>query len=266
MVQPPNGGFLGMLNRPDTRTAIRPLSQERAQWFEQRLDVERKPVRDLRIQVQSGATISGRVALDPQLVLSGGDLEAIPIFARPFGGEGWNLDGLPMGRVEADGSFRSAALPPGRYEVAPFDQGDWFAESEMAGGQDVLGEGFDVGGKDITNVVVTLTRQRAVVTGVVRDSAGKPRPDASVFVFPAEERNWTFGQMRIVQPRGRGEYSQTFSAGDWILVAAVSDLPVSGVFLEPDFLRRLLPHGTMVTVARGEQKTVNLNVQEIAKH
>jgi hypothetical protein len=130
----------------------------------------------------------------------------------------------------------------------------------------VQGEGVDVEGGDITNVVVTLTRQRAVVSGVVHDSSGKARPDASVFVFPAEERNWTFGQMNISRPKGRGEYSQRLSAGTWILVAEVSDLPESGWFLETGLLRTLLPYGTTVTLTRGENKTVNLSLQEIGKH
>ena len=195
MIQPAGRGFPG---RPDTRTPIRILPREHAFWFEQRLDVEHQPVRDLVVHALPGATVSGRVVLDPQLVLSGSDLEAIPIFARPFGTGGWDLDGLPMGRIEADGSFRSAALPPDRYTVLPFDQGDWYPESEMVGGRDVLGEGLDVEGGDITNVVVTLTRQRALVSGVVHDSSGKARPDASVFTFPAEERNWrTFGSNEV---------------------------------------------------------------------
>jgi hypothetical protein len=130
MLQPPSGDFLGPQNRPDTRTPIRPLPQERAWWFEQWLDVEHQPVRNLIVHALPGATISGHVVFDPQLVLSGSELEAIPIFARPFGAGGWNLDGLPMGRIEADGSFRSVALPPDRYMVRPLDQGDWYSESD----------------------------------------------------------------------------------------------------------------------------------------
>ena len=266
MLQPASGGSLGALSRPDTRTAIRPLPPERARWFEQRLDVEHQPVRDLILHALPGATVSGRVILDAQLVLSGSELEAIPIFARPYGEGGWNLDGLPMGRIEADGSFRSAALPPDRYSVQPYAEGDWYSESEVVGGRDVQGEGVDLRGDDLANVVVTLTRQRAVVSGVVHDSAGKPRPDASVFVFPAEERNWTFGEMNVSRPNGHGEYTQPFSAGAWILVAAVSDRPVSGFLLDSDFLRTLVPHGTTVTLTRGEHKTVNLSLQEIGKH
>jgi hypothetical protein len=71
--------------------------------------------------------------------------------------------------------------------------------------------------------------------------------------------------MNVLRPNGRGEYSQRFSVGTWILVAAVGDLPWEGLCCEHDFLRTLLPLGTTVTLARGESKTLNLTLHEIAK-
>jgi hypothetical protein len=255
-------GVYDRFHRPDARTPIRPLPSQRVMWFEQRIDVE-QPLHDVMAHAMPGATVSGRVALDPQLTLSGADLKAIPVEAWPAPSGGWNLDGVPMGRVEADGTFASAALPPGRYSVVPSNQaGDWYAESVIAGGRDVRYEGLDVAGADIHDVVVTLATQHAVVSGQVRDVDGTPRPDASIFVFPAEERNWLFASPVEFRTDPSGAYTIPLPAGAWILAAAVGRLPE--FCCDSDFLHGLAPRVTQISLARGERKTVGLTIQVIS--
>jgi protocatechuate 3,4-dioxygenase beta subunit len=252
----------GIRPRPDTRTAVARLPKERLMWFSERVEVGDQPTRPLVLQMQEGAVVSGRVLLDSEMQssMTSDDLIAIPVFARASR-NGWNLEGTQLGRVEADGRFISPALPPGKYLVLPMEHGDWYTETETLGGRDVKNEGINLANRDIQDVMVTLTRRRAHLEGVVRDGAGKPRSDAVIYFFPAERRNWEFGEIRELRPNRAGEYSTPLYAGTWVFAAAVGNPPVS--WLDWTFLQSLEPRGKKVTLAKGQRMTADLTVQMI---
>lgn len=248
------------VSRPDTHLPIAPPISE-PMWCSELVTIMDKPIRGLVLQTNAGARVTGRIVLDPELKLSPAEMTGMTVVSRRAGTAGWNLDGLILGRVEADGTFTSSALPPGRYSVKPFDQATWYTESIMWNGRDVLGEGVEVGTTNINGLVVTLSGRRAAVSGLVKDGAGKIRSDAVIYVYPAESRNWVFGEMAEVRPNRAGEYRLSLSAGRWTLAAAVGHLPSE--WQDRDFLKTLTPNGVTVLLKRGEQATAELSAKSI---
>jgi hypothetical protein len=244
--------------QPDTKTPIQKPPAEPTMWFSRPISIVDKPILDLTLAPQPGARITGRIKLDPTLNLSPSDLVATAVIARHGGG--WRLDGLPVGRFEADGSFGTPALPPGRYSVLPYTFGDWFCEAVLHNGQDVSGRGIDVGSQDVYNVEIVVTRRRAQVTGVVLDDSQKPTTDATIVYFPAARRDWQFGSIGATVPDLDGKYKLTIGAGAYSVIAVRGILP--GDWRGSSFLERLEGRASKVTIGRDVTTTLDLRAVE----
>jgi hypothetical protein len=103
------------------------------------------------------------------------EMNLIPLQTHPDLGLGWVRT-----RVEADGSFTTPGLLPGRYIVFPKSdlrrpdrpfEPLWAPSSILIDGRAVGTGWIDLGGSDI-DVEIALTDRRAVITGTVRDSRG----------------------------------------------------------------------------------------------
>ena len=96
-------------------------------------------------------------------------------------------------RVVADGSFHSAPLAPGRYQLQPLGppQGWPTIASVTANGADLLDLGFDVGATDISDVrVVYSDVPQGTLAGTLLGGAPAPGTDLTVLVFPADHKYW----------------------------------------------------------------------------
>ncbi len=222
-----------------------PLPQARTLAAEVSLSLDR-PVENAQLVLQPAAQVSGRVAFQngqPRSEL----LRRVSVLIRPA--DGAELRGIPAGRIEADGTFRSVGLPPGAYSIhvdmyqarVP-ELMAWTLASARVRGREVAGGSFVIGTADLKDVQLTMAAARTV-SGTVRDRRGQAVPYASVIVFPVERERWrdfpAFLFVRRIQrlmTDRRGMFETTTFPGEY-LVAVVPEPPQ--FWMSPDFLESL---------------------------
>lgn len=235
-------------------------------WFSEPVTVTDKPLTELAIQARPGSRVLGKITLSPEL--AGLDLSGVSITARAL--DGWSLEGVPNGRVERDGTFSSAALPPGKFLVLPDARDNyWFADSAVLVNKEVIATGFDVGTTEMSGLVVTLTRLGTRVAGTVVDTSGTVRPDAHVLYF-RKDGNWLAGDPGLpggevgnVRTDRFGAYELTLHAGEYFIVAVAGDIPEA--WQDPVFLQSVIPFAAKVSLARGAAITQGLTVRVLRK-
>ena len=105
-----------------------------------------------------------------------------------------SMSGTAVGRFSPDATFQVPGALPGRYIVtANALPGFPTLKSIMIGGQDLTDLPFEVGEKDITDVVITFvdTPMASLTVKANPPPAGAPADDgAPVLVFPADQKYW----------------------------------------------------------------------------
>jgi len=122
--------------------------------------------------------------------------------------------GAPTVRVNEDGTFTTAGYPPGRYIVGLSGRipTGWVLKSALVNGRDAAWEPFELEGRDLPNVVVTLTDKRSTIAGTTHTTTGGAPSSASVVIFPAAWREWIAAGMntqlaRVVRTPAAGTFS-----------------------------------------------------------
>jgi hypothetical protein len=207
--------------------------------------------------------VSGRVRFDGASPPAGDRLPTIPIEVRPA--DGRDLGQLPQTRVEKDGTFHTAGLPPGDYMifVRPSAAGisDWTMTSMRVGGREMIGASLPIQG-DVSEVLVTLVDRVTTIAGVVsgaRTSADRMR----VIVFPQgrTERSQYFivPELRRVKQAfvgADGRFTTTVLPGDYYVAAVDGEIP--DTWMTPEFLERLVSDATAVSVALGDSRQIQV--------
>lgn len=189
--------------------------------------VDDRDVSDVEIMAGRGARIRGRVVFDgqrgpaPQLAGLRHMVNLVPA-------DGRDLGNLPVGRVEADGSFVTVGLAPGKYILATAQKG-WASESVTLAGRVLPGGVVDLKEQD-ADVEIMLTNSPSTVVGRVTDAKGRPRLDASVYAFPADPALWIdFGPRPANLPRvdldESGAYQLKLPSGSYYVIATVDGAP-----------------------------------------
>ena len=220
---------------------------------------------NLVLQFQRGATIAG------QLVFRGtssahppppGRFEiriepAVPV--RP----GAN-NGLSIAPVDESGRFELLDVIPGAYRVTASSREatGWFLESSTLAGQDVLVQPLTIKSNDsVTGVVVTLTNERAELTGTILNDLGEPAPEYFILVYPTDEQFWSGPSRRLHATRARpdGRYAIVGLRGGSYRLATVLDVEF-GAWFDPAFVRQLESVSMPLTIADRDRKVLNLRV------
>ncbi len=242
-----------------------PPPDEPALWAVVPVSVGESPVTDLRVTLQTGARVIGRVVFE-------GQREPPPtaqvqrMSIRLQSAEGRVSSPIPAdGRAAADGTFRTAGYPAGNYIVSvvasSVPQG-WRLKAATYMGNDVSVDPFTLVDREVTGVVLTFTDRSTQLSGTVQ---GIERGTAAeLIVFPADSTAWrTAG---VAARRGRNERVDNdgaFSIGDlppgeYFVAARPASSP--GDWRDPAVLERLIRSATRVTLADGEQKRVDVKV------
>jgi uncharacterized protein (DUF2141 family) len=176
-------------------------------------------------------------------------------------GEGF-LQGIPPGRIDESGAFKTYGLPPGKYFVRIGAPPGWSVKSITSEGRDVSEAPIDLRAADLANVVITFTDRPTKLTGVARTGEGYADPDALIVVFPADSSGWTdYGlnsrRMRSARTTKTGAYTVTgLPSGDYCVAAIKED--AYGQWQDPQVLEELSRRGTQIRLADGEEKTQDL--------
>jgi len=232
------------------------VQDERGLWSEQRVSVRDTDVSDLLVEMKLGGRISGRFVCEDEP--SARCWRSAPTFADEYMGSG---------TVAADGTFTITGVRPGsfRLELQSFNVGvgGWRLRSISCKGRDVTTLPIDVDGSDLENVVVTMTKQRTSVAGVVRDGLG-PTADAVVVVFPEDATRWPRPRVdqlfRTVSPSPEGRYEILDLPAGSYLMAAVRG-PELNAWPSPATLQSLRSTASRVQVTFGQPSVVDLQVR-----
>lgn len=235
-------------------------------WARIPVSVGNRPITNLALPLRRSAVISGRVVFDagtPALTGTHG----MRITAEPASGD--TSLGELVGEMPAndpDHSFSVGGLLGGTYRIT----NKWFAGygvvSVTAEGRDVTTSGFDGSlGRDFTDVAMTLTDKRPVVSGVVRDNQGPAR--AAVFVFPVDPQLWAdWGWepmwLKSTSSGGDGAFTVTnLRAGEYFAVAVSREL--KDAWTQPKVLAAASVVATRFTLRWGDKQTLDLQLKEL---
>jgi len=133
----------------------------------------------------------------------------------------------------------------------------------LANGVDVLDFPFIVEpGAQVPSVTIQFGDKSTELKGTLTGSDGSPTSDYSVVVFPDDQRYWIphARRMRSTRPATDGTFSTTGLPPGEYRIAAVTDVE-TGEWLNPDFLRELVPASISFRLADGRPATQDIRVR-----
>jgi hypothetical protein len=256
-------------------------------WGKEEVLVDGQDLRNISVRLQPGLVVSGKVVFDTTKPPAPADLSHVVIMLSgiPTGTSQMslvtNLMTASSSQVAADGTFTIKGVMPDRYRLTASAGGlmSLFGSIAAAQGMDLPADtvmmksatwdGHDIAdvpvefkpGIDATGIVVTMTDRVGEISGVVRDSAGRPTPNFPIVVFSTNRASWLVGSRRVTQARvsSDGKYRVAgLPAGEYF-VAALTELEANDLS-DPSFLEAIIPAAIKVTLADGEKKIQDLKL------
>lgn len=231
-----------------------------------------RDVAGLTISLGTGATLSGRIefsgATAPPTSFDGAIVSLTAISNDWTSTPGMAMAGA-TGRIKPDGTFITSGYPPGTYTVTLGGRAiaGWFLKSVTVNGRDAAFEPFELEGRDLTNVVVTMTDKRSTLSGTVQSSTGAG-VGGSVVVFPAAWREWITNGMNPQLVRLMRTQTPNFTIGGLVpgeyLVVAVGN-EVAPDVQDPTVFEALARSATTVTLIEGDTRTITLRIVEVQR-
>jgi hypothetical protein len=167
----------------------------------------------------------------------------------------------------AETDFTIGGLQSGRYHFRISRFGGWRVKSVTVRGIDVTDDGIEgAPGREYDDVVVTVTKTGAELSGFVRDGSGRPAP-AAVIVFPVDPRFWvdyglTPDRLHSITAGRDGSFKLTpIRDGDYYAVAV--PLGQANAWPDPKFLAAAAVRATKVSLKAGSASVQNLQVSEV---
>jgi hypothetical protein len=219
-------------------------------------------VEGLTLVTAPGARVTGSVVTDtgeppdfrPQQLQIGARVATPDVQGFGAGGGG--------ARVNTDWTFELSNLTEARVIRVNTPQA-WTLKAVSVNGVEITDSPTEFPqGQTVTGMVVVLSKQVSALSGLVADTRNRPVLDATVVVFPEDERLWTF-QSRFVKtarPDQEGRYRITaLPASEHYLVVALQGLE-DGQAGDPDFLAAIKNLGAKFALNAGENKAVDVKL------
>jgi hypothetical protein len=225
------------------------------------LAVGAEDVSGLTMVTAPGAVVTGAVASD-----TGEPFDFAPqqlqIAARVASPDAQGPGGGGAARVAPNWTFELRGLTDARVFRVSAPQG-WTLKSVGLAGQDITDVPTELPpGQSVAGLQIVLTKKTTTLSGAVADSRGEPLLDATVVVFPANERLWTFQSrfIRAARPDQEGTYRLSgLPPSEDYLIVAVQNLE-DGQAGDPEFLASVKDAATKFTLADGETKAVDVRL------
>jgi hypothetical protein len=243
-------------------------ARDAASFGQTDLVVDDASLSDVRVALEPGGVISGRVVSEPAPAGSPARLPISMILAESADGDpSLGRPTFRFDRAKPSLEFRIQGLRPGAYLLQTLGGG--LVKSVEYDGRDYTSQPLEIrGGQEISGVVVTLTRQGAELTGFVRDAQGRPLTSNSVVLcFPAESESWArYGtqpqRLRAATVSDDGSYRFTSLPGGDYLVVALDDAHAEA-WHNPAFLAKIAPLASKVVLDWGEQRNESLTFPQL---
>jgi hypothetical protein len=234
-------------------------------WGALDLSVSGQPVSGLVLSLQPALSLTGRITLERAGASAPSDLSAARVSLVPDASSGPAIQAAPQVTVAPDGTFTMTGVVPGRYRLnalLPTGGGSWQLKAASVGGRDAFDLPVQIeSGDGGASVQVTLTTATQRVSGQLQDASGRPAPDYTILVFPADPRYWPAGSRRIrtTRPATDGRFTiANLPAGEY-RIAALSDLAPDEAY-DPAFLQSLRDAALPLTLVEEEQKVQDFRI------
>jgi hypothetical protein len=233
-------------------------------WASADVTVDGDDISGIALDLQPGLTLSGRVTVEGS---GAPDLSTAVVSLVPgsFSFMMIGIGGEPNQSItDAEGRFTLGNVIPGKYRVDArlgVPGGGWTLKSAVVKGRDSLDFPFEVEPNDkIGEAVVTFTNQTQEVTGTLQDASGRPSPDFTIVIFPADKTYWSATRrIRTARPATDGRFLVPgLPAGDYRIAALVDLAP--GEATDPDLLDQLVPASVAFSLRDGERKVQDIKI------
>lgn len=225
------------------------------------LTVGAEDVEGLTLVTSPGANVNGAVVTDtgepfdfrPQ------QLQVAARAANPDSGGG----PMPPARVGDDWSFQLRNINDAVLVRTNVPQG-WTLKAVTLNGQDITDVPMEFPtGQNVSGMQLVLTKKVSALSGQVLDSKGTPALDATVVVFPANDKLWTYQSrfIKAARPDQSGRYQMSALPGEDYLIVALQGLE-DGQAGDPDFLASIKDQGTKFSISDGETKVVDVKLTD----
>jgi hypothetical protein len=211
---------------------------------------------EVPLTLQPGVPIDGRVVFEGSRP-SPAELQTLSFQLVPPGAGGTAL-WTGGGRVDAEGRFTFASVPPDTYQVVtrwttPGAEERWTIKASTANSRDAFESPLRIDPGQPVEWTVTFTDNPSTLTGVLQDRGGRAATDYYVVVFPSDRAHWTPGSRRIrmMRPATDGAFGVRGLPPGEYLVAALTDLE-PGEWNDPALLAQLVAASARVTLRAGE--------------
>jgi hypothetical protein len=226
-------------------------------------------------------TVSGRLTFESTTAQAPADLTVARVNLVPSDGQ--NMMGALPQEVDAQGNFSITGVVPGRYtlranlraggrgqgrggvfanDVPAQNTTAWSLKSALLNGRDVLDFPLEIEpNQNLSGAVLTFTDRTQELSGTLQDTLGRPTPDYTIVLFPADNRYWVPQSRRILstRPGTDGRFTlRGFPAGQYRLAAVTDAEP--GEWFDPAFLTQILPASMPVTIGEGEKQTQDIRL------
>jgi hypothetical protein len=261
-------GRFTLLGVPPGQYLLRVLQVPRdgpALWAERSIRIGNAGLDDVLLSLREGARVSGRIAFEGAATPNSAAVSGLAVRLNPVDGREDSAFMRPP-RANTDGTFSTLAYPPGRYflgVVGLVPSARWQVRSVMLGERSLLDRPLELGGDDVTGVVITMTEELSGMAGTVALPPGGDRA-AIVAVFPADVRTWiedgmTPSRTAIALTDSEGRFAiRDLRPGSYLAVAlrATSKPELQ----DPSVIDRLSRTATQVQVPDGGLASVLLTL------
>jgi uncharacterized protein (DUF2141 family) len=230
-------------------------------WTATEVLVEEGETVDAVLRFLPGVTVSGRVSLDGASVPA--DVTKFRLAIGALSAIAGATVGLPAVSLKPDGSFAFGGVAPGKYRLALQPLGAWTLRSAIVEGRETLDLPLEVQpGRDVVDMIVTLTDRPSEISGTLFDQLDRPAPEYAIVAFSTERAYWTTAPRRIsgvVKVGSDGTFVvRGLPPGEYFLTALI-DLD-SSQLADPKFLEYLATASIRITVGEGEKKLQDLKL------
>jgi hypothetical protein len=187
--------------------------------------------------------------------------QQLQISARPGSPDAGGPGAAAGARVGDDWTFSLRNLTDAVLVRTGGPQG-WTLKSVVVNGQDITDVPTEFpAGQTISGMQVVLTKKITALSGQITDAKGSPVLDATVVVFPGNEKLWTFQSrfIKAARPDQDGRYRVTGLPAENYLVVALQGLE-DGQAGDPEFLAAIKELGTKLELGDGETKAVDVKL------
>jgi hypothetical protein len=170
--------------------------------------------------------------------------------------------GMAAARVGDDWTFSLRNISDAVLFRTGTPQG-WALKSISLNGQDITDTPMELPqGQTVNGMQIMLTKKITTLSGLVTDSKGNPVLDATVVVFPADEKLWTFQSrfIKAARPDQDGRYRVTGLPGPGSYLTVALQGLEDGQAGDPDFLSSIRDQATKLELGEGETKSVDVKL------